>query len=77
MADVLILFAAALIVLIGAGALVLIARAGRRRRAVAERDRPARSRRLLAETNDLIRRIDQAATDDELDRLDSERKRNI
>lgn len=74
MADVVILLACALIVLAGLGAVALIARSGHRRRVEAERDRPARLRRTLAETDDYIRRVRQATTDEQLDRLDDERK---
>lgn len=75
MADVLILLAAAILTL-GAGlAVALIARAARRRRQLAARERPARLQAELDRTNDYIRRLGQAATDDELDRLEREREK--
>lgn len=76
MADVLVLFGCALIILGGAVAVGLIARAGRDRRRLAERDRPQRLARNLADTEDLIRRINQATTDAELDRLANERRKH-
>jgi hypothetical protein len=75
-ADVLILLAAAVLTL-GAGVTVaLIARAGRRQRQLAARDKPARLQEELDGIDDYIRRLDQAAMDDELTRLERERKRN-
>lgn len=75
MADVLILLAAAILTL-GAGlAVTVIARTGRRRRQLAARERPARLQAELDRTNDYIRRLGQAATDDELDRLERENEK--
>lgn len=70
MADVLILFTAAMLTLAGGIVLALTVRSGQRRRALEARRRPAMLRAELDRTNQRIRRIDQAATDAELDRLD-------
>jgi hypothetical protein len=74
-ADVLILFIAALAVLAGAFAVALVIRSGRRRRALAEADRPRRAEREIAGIDDYLRRLSQAAAGEEIDRLESERKR--
>lgn len=75
MADVLILLAAAILTL-GAGmAVALIARTGRRRHQLAARERPGRLQAELDRTNDYIRRLGQAATDDDINRLEREREK--
>ena len=74
MADVLLLFLAALLVLGGGTAVILISRAGRRKRALGRRDRPARLRAELNEIDQRIRRVNQAATDAELDRLEHDKE---
>lgn len=76
MADVIVLFAAALLTLAGAVTALAVARAGRHRRALAERGRMRRQREELARVDDYIRRVSQATTDEQLDRLDDERKHN-
>jgi len=73
-ADVLLLFAAALCVLGGGAALVLIVRSGRRRRELERHQRPRRLQAELDEISQRIRRIDQAATDAELDRLEHDKE---
>lgn len=74
MADVLILFSGALIVIAGAVTVAFIARNARAQRRLAEQARPRLLQQRLTETEDFIRRVRQATTDAELDRLDSERK---
>lgn len=75
MTDVLVLFGCALIILGGAVAVALIVRHGRDMHRLAEQDRPQRLARDLADTEDLIRRINQATTDAELDRLANEKRK--
>jgi len=75
MADVLILFAAAMVVLVGGVAVTLIARAGHRRRVLEQRDRPRRLRQELDQIDRYIRELGQAAADDDVDRLEDERNR--
>jgi hypothetical protein len=72
LADVLILLAAAILTLGASVAVALIARTAGRRRRRAERERPARLRAELDGIDDYIRRLGQAATDDDLDRLERE-----
>jgi hypothetical protein len=72
LADVLILLAAAILTLAAATAVAVIAREGRRRRRPAARERPARLQAELDGIDDYIRRLGQAATDDDLDRLERE-----
>lgn len=70
MADVLLLFLAALAVLGGGVALALVARAGRRRMALERRQRPGKLRAELDQIDQRIRRIDQATADADLDSLE-------
>ena len=70
MADVLLLFAAALAVLGGGVAVALTVRSGRRKREMEYRERPGRLRAELDQIDQRIRRVNQAATDADLDRLD-------
>ena len=70
MADVLILAFGAVIVIAGSLALALIVRAGRREQALERRQRPVQLRAELDQIDQRIRRVNQAATDAELDRLD-------
>ena len=70
MADVLLLFLGALIVLGGGVAVAFTVRSGRRRQAVERRQRPARLRAELDQIDQRIRQVNQAATDAELDRLE-------
>ena len=70
MADVIILFAAALAVLGGAVAIALTVRSGRRRRELERRRRPARLRAELDQIDQRIRRVNQATADADLDRLE-------
>ena len=70
MADVLLLFLAAMAILGGVVALTLVTHAGRRRKALERRRRPARLRAELDQIDQRIRRVNQAATDADLDRLD-------
>jgi hypothetical protein len=72
LADVLILLAAAILTLAAATAVAVIAREGRRRPPLAARERPARLQAELDGIDDYIRRLGQAATDDDLDRLERE-----
>jgi hypothetical protein len=74
MGDVLILFAAALLTLGGAVTAALTVRSGRRRRALAGRDRPRRLQQELRDLDDYIRRVNQATADEQIDRLEQERK---
>lgn len=69
MADVLILFAAALLMLGGGFAAWLVARSGRRAREVSRASRPRALRDDLRRTDDYIREVGQALTDGDLDRL--------
>jgi hypothetical protein len=75
MADVLLLFLAALLAIGGGLAVTIIARAGRRKRALEARDRPRRLRQELNQIDQYIRQLDQAAADDDIDRLGRERNR--
>lgn len=70
MADVLILALGAVIVMAGGLVLAVIVRTGKRNRALERRQRPARLRAELDQIDQRIRRVNQAATDAELDRLD-------
>jgi hypothetical protein len=70
MADVILLFCAALLALGGTAAMALTVRYGRRRQALERHARPARLRRELDEINERIRQVNQAATDADLDRLE-------
>jgi hypothetical protein len=78
MADVFLLFLAAVMVLGTGVAVPLAVRSGRRRKAarreLERRERPRRLRAELAETEDFIRRVGQATADDELDRLEESRE---
>jgi hypothetical protein len=74
MADVIILFAAALLVLGGTVALALTVRYGRRRRALEARGRPARLRAELDQIDERIRRVNQATSDADLDRLEHDKE---
>jgi hypothetical protein len=69
MADVLILFAAALIVMGGGFAVWLVARSGRKAREIRNANRPNALRNDLQRTDDYIREVGQVLTDSELDRL--------
>jgi hypothetical protein len=77
MADVIVLFAAALLVLGGAVVLARTVQRGRRKRVLERSGRPARLRRELNEIDTYIRELGQAASDDDVDRLehDKEQKR--
>ena len=57
----------------GAAVTVLVISAGRRRRALERRRRPARMRRELEDIDDYISRVDQATVDAHLDRLEQDR----
>ena len=70
MADALLLFLAALLVLGGGTALAVTVRWNRHRDALERRDRPARLRAELDQIDRRIRQVNQAATDAELDRLE-------
>lgn len=70
MADVLLLFLAALLVLGGTTAAALITRAGCRKRALERRDRPRRQRQEIDQLDNYIRQLSQAATDADIDRLE-------
>lgn len=69
MADAVILFAAALLVLGGGCGVAWMAARSRRARAVQRANRPRVLSDDLRRTDDFIRDLGQAATDDELDRL--------
>ena len=73
MGDVLGLLAIAVLALLAVLAVAQMAATARRRRQLAARERPGRLKRELDEVNDYIRRLDQAATDDDLNRLERER----
>jgi len=75
MADVLLLFLAATVVLGGGVAVTMIARAGHRRRVLEQQDRPRRLRQELDQIDRYIRELGQAAADDDVDRLEDERNR--
>jgi len=75
MADVLLLFLAAILAIGGGVAVTLIARAGHRRRVLEQRDQPRRLRQELDQIDRYIRELGQAAADDDLDRLEDERNR--
>lgn len=70
MADVLILALGAVIVMAGSLAVALVVRAGKRGQALERQQRPARLRAELDQIDQRIRRVNQAATDAELDRLE-------
>lgn len=74
MGDVLLLFLAALIVIGGGVAVALTVRAGKRKRALDVRDRARRLRRELSEIDEYIRGLGQAASDDDLDRLERDKE---
>jgi hypothetical protein len=74
MADVVLLFVAAVLVLGGMTVTAVIVRAGRRSRALEERDRPRRLRADLRATDGYISRVNGALSEDDLDSL--ERQRN-
>lgn len=76
MGDVLGLLAIAVLTLCAALAVAQMARTARRRRELAASEKPERLRREIAGIDDYIRRLDQAATDDDLNRLERERKAN-
>lgn len=69
MADVIILFAAALMVLGGGIMVAVIVRAGRRRNAQIRRDAPHRLRADLRATDDYIARLKDTLDEDDLDSL--------
>lgn len=73
MADVIILFAAALMVLGGGIMVAVIVRAGQRRNAQIRRDAPRRLRADLRATDDYIARIKDVLSEDDLDSLDRQR----
>ena len=73
MTDVLLLFAAALLVLGGAVVTAIVVRAGWCGRALEERDRPRRLRADLRATDDYIGRVNEALSEDDLDSLDRQR----
>jgi hypothetical protein len=73
-ADVLILFCAALIAIVAGIVTVLIVRDGRARRRLAARERPFQLERDLAASDDYLRRVSQVTTEAELNRLENERK---
>ena len=75
MADVLLLFLAAILAIGGGVAVTLIARAGHRRQVLEARDRPRRLRQELNQIDRYIRELSQAGADDDLDRLEDERNR--
>ena len=70
MADVILLFAAALFVLGGGVAVAVTIGAGRARRELERRRRPAMLRAELGQIDQRIRQVNQAATDADLDRLE-------
>jgi hypothetical protein len=72
-ADVVLLFIAAVLVLGGAAVIAAIVRAGRRGQALRERDRPRRLRADLRATDEYISRINDALSDDDLDSLERQR----
>jgi hypothetical protein len=76
MADVILLFAAALLVLGGAVAVAFIVRSGTRRQALARRGQPARLRDELSAIDDYIRQVSQATADEDLDRLEQHKENN-
>jgi len=73
-ADVIVLFLGALIVLGASATAAVMVRASRRRRALAAASRPARLKAEADYLDQYVRRLDQAAADGDLDRLESERK---
>lgn len=73
MADVVILFAAALMVLGGGIMVAVIVRAGQRRNAQIRRDAPRRLRADLRATDDYIARVNDVLDEDDLDSLDRQR----
>lgn len=76
MADVLLLFVAALFVLGATVTAGVITRQGQRKRALERQDRPRRLRQELAATEDYIRQVNQATADEELDRLERHKENN-
>jgi hypothetical protein len=72
--DVIVLLAAAVLTLAAIMTAALMARAARRRRALAEASRPARLKAEADYLDRYVRRLDQAAADADLDRLETERK---
>ncbi len=70
MADVILLFVAALFVIGGVVAIAVTIGTGRRRREVERSQEPARLRAELDQIDQRIRRVNQAATDADLARLD-------
>jgi hypothetical protein len=65
---------AVLLVIGGAAVTALVISVGRRRQALERRQRPARLRRELEDISNYIRRVDQAAADADLDRLEQDRE---
>jgi hypothetical protein len=74
-ADVLLLLAGAVIVMTGAGGLMLITRTARRRAALARRDAPGRLRQDLRDAGAWIEQIENALSEDDLDSIETKRKR--
>jgi hypothetical protein len=74
MADVLLLFFAALWVLGGGAVVALTVRRGRRQIAARRRERPRELREEAARIDDYIRKVNQATADDELDRLERQKE---
>jgi CHASE1-domain containing sensor protein len=70
--DIFLLFLGFLAVLFTGTALILTIRDGRRRLAALRS--PQAVRRRIEALDDYLRRVDQAATEDELDRLERERE---
>jgi len=74
MTDVVLLFVAAVLVLGGGVVTAAVVRAGRRRRALEERGRPRRLRADLRATDDYIRRVNEALSEDDLDSMERKRE---
>jgi hypothetical protein len=76
MADVILLFISATILLVGAVIIGVVAGRARQRRSLERRRRsePAYLRHRLTELDDFIHEINQATTDDEIDSLESKRR---
>lgn len=76
MADVLALLAVAVIVMGGGVALMAVTRTTRRRAAEARRDKPRRLSADLRDTDKYIDHVNNALSEDDLDSLENNRKRN-
>lgn len=74
MGDVLVLLAGAVLAVAAIVTAALMARKARRRRALAEASRPARLKSEADYLDRYVSRLNQAAEDADLDRLENERK---